>query len=63
MPFYEYKCEKCGSVETKLVKLDQSNAPEKCQKSDCEGKPVKIMSASNAKFVGGGFYQTDFKNK
>lgn len=61
MPLYEYKCKQCGEVKTALVKMDQSNAPTKCDKDG--GDLEKIMSASNAKFNGKGFYCTDFKNK
>lgn len=63
MPFYEYRCKKCGEKLTKLVRMDLSNAPKECEKEECKGELERVLSASNAKFVGSGFYQTDFKNK
>lgn len=61
MPFYEYKCKKCDEKITKLVKLDESNKPTECE--NCKGELEKKISSPSFKFVGSGFYQTDFKNK
>ena len=61
MPIYEYECRECGHVFDALQKM--SDAP----LSDCPdcGKPElrKLLSAPNFRLKGGGWYETDFKDK
>ncbi|MGH8264821.1 MAG: FmdB family zinc ribbon protein [Steroidobacterales bacterium] len=60
MPFYEYKCTKCGHALEALQKL--SDPPlRKCP--DC-GKAAlkKLISSPVFRFKGSGWYETDFKS-
>lgn len=61
MPIYEYECRECGHVFDALQKI--SDAP----LADCPdcGKPElrKLLSAPNFRLKGGGWYETDFKDK
>ena len=61
MPIYEYECRQCGHVFDALQKM--SDAPH----TDCPdcGKPElrKLLSAPNFRLKGGGWYETDFKDK
>ena len=61
MPIYEYECRHCGHVFDALQKM--SDAPH----TDCPdcGKPElrKLLSAPNFRLKGGGWYETDFKDK
>ncbi len=61
MPIYEYQCRSCGAETEKLQRL---NAP---QLTDC---PVcgrtslsRKISAAGFRLKGGGWYETDFKNR
>jgi len=61
MPMYDFKCEKCGTVEEYFVPSTTST-PEKCicgQKAEL----TKQNSFSNSKPIlkGTGFYETDYK--
>jgi len=61
MPIYEYQCKECGHVFDALQKM--SDEPLKdCP--DCS-KPAlrKLLSAPNFRLKGGGWYETDFKDK
>ena len=61
MPIYEYQCQKCGHVFDVLQKM--SDDPLK----DCPecGEPElrKLVSAPNFRLKGGGWYETDFKDR
>jgi putative FmdB family regulatory protein len=60
MPFYEYKCAKCGHALEALQRL--SDRPlRKCP--DC-GKPAlkKLISQPVFRLKGSGWYETDFKS-
>ena len=61
MPIYEYECRECGHVFDALQKM--SDAP----LTDCPdcGKPSlrKLVSAPNFRLKGGGWYETDFKDR
>lgn len=60
MPLYEYKCDKCGSVEEAIQKVD--DAPlKKC--SRCGGPLHKLMSSPAIQFKGSGWYVTDYAPK
>ena len=61
MPIYEYECRECGHVFDALQKMSETPL------SDCPdcGKPElrKLLSAPNFRLKGGGWYETDFKDK
>lgn len=61
MPIYEYECRDCGHVFDALQKMSDAVLKE-CP--DC-GKPElrKLLSAPNFRLKGGGWYETDFKDK
>jgi len=61
MPIYEYECRDCGHVFDALQKMSDKPLTD-CP--DC-GKPGlrKLLSAPNFRLKGGGWYETDFKNK
>jgi len=61
MPIYEYECRDCGHVFDALQKMaDQPlrDCPA-CGKAGLR----KLLSAPNFRLKGGGWYETDFKNK
>ncbi|MGK7297508.1 MAG: FmdB family zinc ribbon protein [Candidatus Wenzhouxiangella sp. M2_3B_020] len=61
MPIYEYQCRECSHRLEKLQKI--SDPP----LSDCPecGEPAltKLISAAGFRLKGGGWYETDFKDK
>ena len=61
MPIYEYRCGACGHHLEALQKM--SDGPlRKCP--DCGRSQLKrLVSASRFRLKGGGWYETDFKNK
>jgi putative FmdB family regulatory protein len=61
MPIYEYECRECGHIFDALQKMSDEPLIE-CP--DC-GKPElrKLLSAPNFRLKGGGWYETDFKDK
>jgi putative FmdB family regulatory protein len=61
MPIYEYRCGACGHHLEALQKM--SDGPlRKCP--DCGKSQLKrLVSASRFRLKGGGWYETDFKNK
>jgi putative FmdB family regulatory protein len=61
MPIYEYECRECGHVFDALQKMSDDVLRD-CP--DC-GKPElrKLLSAPNFRLKGGGWYETDFKDK
>jgi len=61
MPFYEYKCNKCGHFMEVMQKM--SDAP-LTQCPQC-GQPglKKLISAAAFHLKGGGWYATDFKDR
>lgn len=61
MPIYEYECRVCGHVFDALQKMSDEPLMD-CP--DC-GKPElrKLLSAPNFRLKGGGWYETDFKDK
>jgi putative FmdB family regulatory protein len=61
MPIYEYECEACGHRFEAIQKFSDAplaDCPE-CGKSALK----KLLSASAFHLKGGGWYQTDFKDK
>jgi putative FmdB family regulatory protein len=61
MPVYEYECQACGKYLEALQKISE---PPLTDCPEC-GKPElkKLMSAAGFRLKGGGWYETDFKNK
>ena len=61
MPIYEYECRRCGHVFDALQKMSD---PQLTDCPDC-GEPElrKLLSAPNFRLKGGGWYETDFKDK
>ena len=61
MPIYEYECKECGHIFDALQKMSD-DALTDCP--DC-GNPSlrKLLSAPNFRLKGGGWYETDFKDK
>ena len=61
MPIYEYQCEHCSEVVEAIQKF--SDAP----LTDCpacgEATLKKLLSAAAFRLKGGGWYETDFKEK
>ena len=63
MPLYDYKCENCGRVETRLFKMDEAPSYYICGCGDDEafGHMHKQIGAANFVLKGTGWYKTDFK--
>jgi putative FmdB family regulatory protein len=61
MPIYEYRCSACGHDVEALQKM--TDAPlRKCP--ECGKSQLKrLVSAPQFRLKGGGWYETDFKNK
>jgi putative FmdB family regulatory protein len=61
MPVYEYECQACGHYLESLQKISEPPL------TDCPacGEPElkKLISAAGFRLKGGGWYETDFKNK
>jgi len=61
MPIYEYQCRDCGHVFDALQKMSDEPLRD-CP--DCgEAGLRKLLSAPNFRLKGGGWYETDFKDK
>jgi putative FmdB family regulatory protein len=61
MPIYEYRCSNCGHHLEALQKMSESplrKCPE-CGKSQLK----RLVSASQFRLKGSGWYETDFKDK
>ncbi|MBK1734713.1 FmdB family transcriptional regulator [Halorhodospira abdelmalekii] len=61
MPIYEYECSQCGHRLEAIQSLNDAPL------SDCpechEGALKRLVSAAAFRLKGGGWYETDFKNK
>jgi putative FmdB family regulatory protein len=61
MPIYEYRCQECGALHEALQKI--SDAPlTTCPACGAEALTKKV-SAAAFRLKGGGWYETDFKDK
>ena len=61
MPIYEYQCKECGHVFDALQKMSDDPLTD-CP--DCgQASLRKMVSAPNFRLKGGGWYETDFKDK
>lgn len=61
MPIYEYQCRACAHVFDALQKLSDEPLTE-CPACH-EPQLRKLVSAPNFRLKGGGWYETDFKDK
>lgn len=59
MPIYEYLCVSCGERTERLRPMSDSESVE-CP--SCKAEARKVISASNFRLKGTGWYETDFKN-
>lgn len=61
MPWYDYKCPKCGTVQEFNHKIDEKSV----YFCDCDlgVHMVKQFNPVPSHFKGTGFYQTDYKDK
>ena len=61
MPIYEYRCRDCGHQDSDLesIKAPRLKKCPECGKRAFE----RLVSASAFHLKGGGWYETDFKNK
>jgi len=61
MPIYEYECQSCGHVLDALQKI--SDDPLTHCPSCGEAGLKKLLSAPRFRLKGGGWYETDFKDR
>lgn len=61
MPIYEFVCADCGHEFESLQRLNEA-PPASCPKCG-NGNVSKKISAAGFRLKGGGWYETDFKNK
>jgi putative FmdB family regulatory protein len=59
MPFYEYICYKCGEAKNLIRPIDDRNKKVSCEK--CNGSMERQLATPSFKFIGPGFYSTDYK--
>ncbi|MGI9338154.1 MAG: FmdB family zinc ribbon protein [Gammaproteobacteria bacterium] len=61
MPIYEYRCTSCGNAASELEKIGAARV-KKCPA--CGRRTFsRLVSAAAFRLKGGGWYETDFKNK
>ncbi|HNX41030.1 MAG TPA: zinc ribbon domain-containing protein [Candidatus Aminicenantes bacterium] len=60
MPIYEYRCLKCGYD---FEEIQHFNDPVLTECPKCFGRVEKVVSAPAFKFVGSGWYLTDYAKK
>lgn len=61
MPNYDYQCTDCGH---QFEHFQSMNDPKLTTCPECQGQLKRLLgSGSGIIFKGGGFYETDFKNK
>ena len=63
VPIYEYQCEACGKVSEAIRSNSSAPPPAACPKCGTEGSLGRIMSQTNFKLKGGGWYVTDYGSK
>ena len=62
MPTYEYACRNCGH-EMEVFQRMSDDALEHCPACDTSSLKRKIGRGAGIIFKGGGFYETDFKDR
>ena len=65
MPIYEIRCRDCGKVKELLWPrmVDELVIGTECKECNAETEHRKIMSTVNHKYVGSGFYATDYQKR
>jgi len=61
MPLWDFFCVNCQSTTELLLPNLEHAKKAKCK--ICKGKLSRLASAATPKFVGKGFYETDYKTK
>lgn len=61
MPLFDYKCKKCSHTFEHLQELKDKDLV-KCPECGKMGL-VKQLGTFSPKFIGSGFYETDYKKK
>ncbi len=59
MPIYEYKCDKCGTVE--VMQGIKEKPLKKCP--NCKSKVERMISSTSFVLKGSGWYATDYAKK
>lgn len=60
MPFYDYRCEKCGN-EFEIEQKISEGPIKKCPK--CGGRVTRLISNTSFVLKGSGWYVTDYARK
>ena len=60
MPIYEYRCDACGGVFEALQRIADEPL-DSCR--DCGGAAKRIVSSPAIRFLGSGWYVTDYAKK
>jgi putative FmdB family regulatory protein len=64
MPIYEYRCLKCGKkIELYQKSKDIKRKHDQAEITKCDGDLESLFSTFGLKFVGNGWYVTDYKRK
>ena len=58
MPIYEFRCEKCGKITSKILPIKNNVKNVQCM--FCTGFSKKIMSKTNFKLKGGGWASSGY---
>lgn len=58
MPIYDYKCPKCGNITEFRHHMDD-DVDAICTR--CDEHMDRVPCAATLRFVGSGFYETDYK--
>ena len=65
MPLFDYKCASCGYVESDVLiysSVIRGDHPVlSCPQ--CNSSMTRQIGSAHARFSGGGFYETDYKEK
>ena len=54
MPFYDYRCEKCGKIRTEQRKMIDANKPLECD--SCKGRMKKLLPSVPIFYRADGFF-------
>jgi len=57
LPFYDYKCNKCGDKITIKRGINETNSALECK--TCKAEMSRVYSNVGVSFNGQGFYSTD----
>lgn len=63
MPIYEYACRGCGHHQDEIRKMSERSEPTECEECGGKAQHVEIVQTARPKFVGPGFYATDYDTK